>query len=81
MVSVHQIAMAHGWELTVTDSRDGGARFEFDCKVRARRTAANGKLSGRCLYQIDRYRGCMQQVPAGSIPGVTEHHSSYIPLS
>ncbi|WP_324664689.1 ATP-binding response regulator [Haloarcula sediminis] len=26
---VTQIAEAHGWEVTVTDSQDGGARFEF----------------------------------------------------
>jgi signal transduction histidine kinase len=29
MVSIYQITMAHGWELTVTDSREGVARFEF----------------------------------------------------
>jgi PAS domain S-box-containing protein len=27
---VKRIAEAHGWEVTVTDGRDGGARFEFD---------------------------------------------------
>jgi signal transduction histidine kinase len=27
---VKRIAEAHGWEMTVTDGRDGGARFEFD---------------------------------------------------
>jgi PAS domain S-box-containing protein len=27
---VRRIADAHGWEVTVTDGRDGGARFEFD---------------------------------------------------
>jgi len=26
---VTQIADAHGWATTVTESRDGGARFEF----------------------------------------------------
>lgn len=29
MASVHQIALAHGWEVTVADSTIGGARFEF----------------------------------------------------
>ncbi|WP_251342689.1 hybrid sensor histidine kinase/response regulator [Haloplanus halophilus] len=29
MVSVQQIALAHGWEVTVADGADGGARFEF----------------------------------------------------
>lgn len=29
MVSVRQIALAHGWEAAVTESSDGGARFEF----------------------------------------------------
>ena len=27
---IKRIAEAHGWEITVTDGRDGGARFEFD---------------------------------------------------
>jgi signal transduction histidine kinase len=26
---VEQIAHAHGWSVSVTDGRDGGARFEF----------------------------------------------------
>ena len=26
---VAQVAEAHGWDVTITDSRDGGARFEF----------------------------------------------------
>ncbi|AUV82816.1 hypothetical protein C2R22_15185 [Salinigranum rubrum] len=26
---VASISEAHGWELTVTDSEDGGVRFEF----------------------------------------------------
>jgi Signal transduction histidine kinase len=26
---VKQIASAHGWELTVTESKHGGARFEY----------------------------------------------------
>lgn len=29
LASVRQIATAHGWEMTVTESRDGGAKFEF----------------------------------------------------
>jgi len=29
MVSVEQIATAHGWDVTVTESDAGGARFEF----------------------------------------------------
>lgn len=29
MVSVQQTALAHGWSVTVTESSDGGARFEF----------------------------------------------------
>lgn len=29
LVIVESIATAHGWELTVTESKDGGARFEF----------------------------------------------------
>ena len=28
MTSVRQIALAHGWEVAVTESEDGGARFE-----------------------------------------------------
>lgn len=27
---VKRIAEAHGWDVTITDGRDGGARFEFD---------------------------------------------------
>ncbi|TKX76264.1 sensor histidine kinase, partial [Halorubrum sp. SD626R] len=27
---VDRIAQAHGWEVTLTESRTGGARFEFD---------------------------------------------------
>jgi PAS domain S-box-containing protein len=27
---VKRIAEAHGWEMTITEGRDGGARFEFD---------------------------------------------------
>lgn len=27
---IKRIAEAHGWEITITDGRDGGARFEFD---------------------------------------------------
>jgi len=27
---VKRIAEAHGWEVTITEGRDGGARFEFD---------------------------------------------------
>jgi len=29
MVSIKQIALAHGWEVTVSESDSGGARFEF----------------------------------------------------
>lgn len=29
LVSVRQIALAHGWGVTVTEGSDGGARFEF----------------------------------------------------
>jgi PAS domain S-box-containing protein len=29
MVSVKQIALAHGWSVSVAEGRDGGARFEF----------------------------------------------------
>ena len=28
LTSVRQIALAHGWEVAVTESEDGGARFE-----------------------------------------------------
>ncbi|MFC7029299.1 hypothetical protein ACFQH8_21240 [Halomicroarcula sp. GCM10025710] len=27
---VKRIAEAHGWEVSVTDGTDGGARFEFE---------------------------------------------------
>jgi len=29
LLSVRQIALAHGWDVTVTEGSDGGARFEF----------------------------------------------------
>jgi PAS domain S-box-containing protein len=29
MVSIKQIALAHGWEVTISESETGGARFEF----------------------------------------------------
>jgi signal transduction histidine kinase len=29
---VRSIAEAHGWDVTVTESEDGGARIEFDCR-------------------------------------------------
>jgi len=29
MVSIKQIAMAHGWDVTITESDAGGVRFEF----------------------------------------------------
>jgi PAS domain S-box-containing protein len=29
MVSIKQIAMAHGWSISLTESADGGVRFEF----------------------------------------------------
>lgn len=29
MVSIKQIALAHGWEVTIDESESGGARFEF----------------------------------------------------
>lgn len=41
LVSVHQIALAHGWELTVGDGAEGGTRFSFtgvdvDCSAPTR---------------------------------------------
>ncbi|MFW5938988.1 MAG: ATP-binding protein [Halolamina sp.] len=29
LVSIHQIALAHGWETEIADGSDGGARFKF----------------------------------------------------
>ena len=29
LVSIHQIALAHGWDMTIDDGTDGGARFRF----------------------------------------------------
>ena len=39
LASVRQIAVAHGWAITVTDGRDGGARFEI---TRVRDATRNG---------------------------------------
>lgn len=36
---VRQVADAHGWESRVTESRDGGARFEFRDRPTADRTS------------------------------------------
>jgi PAS domain S-box-containing protein len=39
LASARQIAVAHGWEITATDGRDGGARFEI---TRVRDASRNG---------------------------------------
>ena len=48
---VERIAEAHGWTVSVTESGDGGARFEFDCGVpaegRDRPESASDEASAR----------------------------------
>ena len=48
---VERIAEAHGWTVSVTESRDGGARFEFACdapvEARDRPETASGEASPR----------------------------------
>jgi len=53
---VVQVAGAHGWEATVTDSRDGGSRFEFvdqpagGTRVSATRAATNRRTGTHWPY-------------------------------
>jgi len=40
---VGQVAEAHGWDVTVTESADGGARFEVTCVEFADRQTGDGE--------------------------------------
>lgn len=46
---IREIVQAHGWEVSVTDSEDGGVRFEFETQ----RYSCSLDISRRCHSRVD----------------------------